>query len=81
MAELTFKTNINCGGCLAKVTPALDAETKISDWKVNLTDDDRTLTVISSDITPEEVIKVVSSVGFEVEFMKPINPTPNQLVS
>lgn len=70
MVELTFKTNINCGGCLAKVTPALDAETKISNWKVDLTSDDRILTVIAEEIRPEEVIQAVSSVGFQVELKK-----------
>lgn len=73
MAELTFKTNINCGGCLAKVTPALDAETKISDWKVDLTSDDRILTVIAEEIAPEEIIQAVSSVGFQAEPTKNIN--------
>ena len=29
MEKLKFKTNINCGGCVAKVTPFLNAETSI----------------------------------------------------
>lgn len=64
MKTQKFKTNINCGNCLAKVTPMLNAETKIKSWNVDLESDDRILTVESEDITPEEVFKTVIKAGF-----------------
>ncbi|TFV97428.1 copper chaperone [Algoriphagus kandeliae] len=64
MKTLKFKTNINCGNCLAKVEPKLNAESKIQSWEVDLKSDDRILTVESEDITEEEVFKTVLKAGF-----------------
>ena len=33
--ELKFKTNINCGGCVAQATPFLDEACGIGNWEVN----------------------------------------------
>ena len=60
-----FKTNINCSGCEAKVTPFLN-ETK-SDWKVDTTNKDKVLTVKSEGITKQEVINAVQKAGFKIE--------------
>jgi copper chaperone CopZ len=57
MNTLKFKTNINCSGCLSKVTPFLNEEKNIKKWDVNLESDDRILTVETSDLTEEEVQK------------------------
>ena len=35
---LKFKTSINCGGCIAKVTPYLDSVKGITKWEVDRTD-------------------------------------------
>ena len=35
MNTLKFKTNINCAGCLAKVSPFLNAEQSIEKWEVD----------------------------------------------
>ena len=64
MKTQKFKTNIACGNCLAKVTPMLDAESKINSWSVDLQSDDRILTVESDDITADEVFKTVLKAGF-----------------
>jgi copper chaperone len=60
-----FKTNINCSGCEAKVTPFLD-ETK-SVWKVDTTNKDKVLTVKSDNITKQQVIEAVEKAGFKIE--------------
>ncbi|WP_020534863.1 heavy-metal-associated domain-containing protein [Lewinella cohaerens] len=67
MKELKFKTNINCSGCLSKVTPILEAKEGIAVWQVDLQDDDRTLTVKTSDLTEEEVQAAVAEAGFRAE--------------
>lgn len=64
MKTLTFKTNINCGNCLAKVTPQLNAQSGIQSWSVDLEDPDRTLTVETTDLEPEDVKKAVLKAGF-----------------
>ncbi|MGO3267986.1 MAG: heavy-metal-associated domain-containing protein, partial [Sphingobacteriaceae bacterium] len=38
--KLEFKTNINCGGCVSKVKPALDSAEGIADWKVDIDNQD-----------------------------------------
>ncbi|WP_192349718.1 heavy-metal-associated domain-containing protein [Algoriphagus sp. Y33] len=64
MKTQKFKTNINCGNCLAKVTPILNAEPKINSWSVDLQSEDRILSVESEDITSDEVFKTVLKAGF-----------------
>ena len=54
MKTQKFKTNINCGNCLAKVTS----------WSVDLQSEDRILSVESEDITSDEVFKTVLKAGF-----------------
>jgi len=68
--NLQFKTNINCGGCVAKVTPFLNEAEGISNWEVDTTNKDKILSVNSSGITKDDVIRKVQEAGFKIE---PIN--------
>ena len=65
--ELKFKTNINCGGCKAKVSPFLNEEKEISNWEVDLDNPDKILTVKSDTVSPEKVIEAVEKAGFKAE--------------
>ena len=67
MNTLKFKTNINCGGCLSKVTPFLNEEKEIEKWDVNLKSENRVLTVETSKLNAEEVKKTVQKAGFNAE--------------
>ncbi|RZJ35444.1 MAG: copper chaperone [Flavobacterium sp.] len=62
-----FRTNINCGGCISKVTPFLDAAKGISDWKVDTDNKDKILSVTSEGITQKEIIATVEKAGFKIE--------------
>lgn len=64
MKTQKFKTNINCGNCLAKVTPILNAEPRVHSWGVDLESEDRILTVESDDMSAEDVFKTVIKAGF-----------------
>ncbi len=64
---LKFKTNINCGGCVAKVTPFLNDADGICHWEVDTTNRDKILSVHSEGITKEEVIHKVQEAGFKIE--------------
>ena len=67
MTTMKFKTNINCGGCLRGVTPALDGNEAIKNWHVDLQSSDRTLTVETEALTADEVKEVVAGAGYEAE--------------
>ena len=67
METLQFKTNINCSGCVAKVTPHLNKETDIKNWKVDTTNPQKVLTVETEGISAKEIIRVVNKAGFKIE--------------
>lgn len=64
---LKFKTNINCGGCVAKVTPFLNEAEGVCHWDVDTVNKDKILSVHSEGITEEEVIQKVQDAGFIIE--------------
>lgn len=62
-----FKTNINCSGCEAKVTPFLDDAEGICHWEVDTNDKDKVLTIKTDDLTEEQVIAIVNKAGFKAD--------------
>lgn len=67
--DLRFKTNINCGGCVASVKPHLDNADGICHWDVDTTNKDKVLTVKSTGITEEQVIETIQKAGFKIEHL------------
>jgi copper chaperone len=67
MESLKFKTNINCGGCVAKVTPALDDAEGVCHWDVDTNSKDKILTVQTEGIMAEKVMETVKNAGFNIE--------------
>ncbi len=67
METLQFKTNINCGGCVAKVTPFLNQLEEVENWKVDTANPDKILTVVGEVLTCELVETTVKQAGFEIE--------------
>lgn len=68
---LKFKTNINCGGCVAKVTPFLDNMEDVCHWEVDTSGKDKILSVHSENDSEIEVIQKVKEAGFDIELIKP----------
>ncbi len=64
MKKLQFKTNIQCGNCLSKVSPKLNEQPGIQSWQVDLKDPDRTLTVDTDVLNAEDIQKAVLKAGF-----------------
>lgn len=62
-----FKTNINCGGCIASVTPHLNGNKNINDWKVDTSSPDKVLTVSSESLAQEELKAIIAKAGFNAE--------------
>lgn len=67
--NLQFKTNINCSGCIAKVTPFLNDAEGIQHWEVDTNNKDKILSVESDGITEAEVMKKVQEAGFKIELL------------
>lgn len=65
MEKLKFKTNINCGGCIAKFTPHIENAEGVQAWAVDTTTPDKVLT-IEGDITESEAVELVKKAGFVV---------------
>ncbi len=70
MENLKFKTNINCTGCLSKVSPLLNQVKGIKEWDVDLNNSQKILTVKSNSIKEEDIVNMVKKVGFEIERAK-----------
>jgi len=66
MKTHTFKTNIKCTGCVAKVTPFLNEAIGDKNWQVDYNNPQKILSV-ETDIQPDEIIKVVERAGFKAE--------------
>lgn len=65
--ELKFKTNLQCGNCVARVKPFLEKVQGIESWNVDTDNPDKILTVQSSGATTEQIIDAVENVGFDIE--------------
>ena len=66
METLTFKTNINCGGCVKAVTPQLNQVDSIASWQVDTENPDKILEVKSKTGDQQSVIEAVEKAGFEI---------------
>lgn len=62
-----FKTNINCGACVASVTPHLNNVAGIRDWDVDINTKDKVLTVKGEEITRDQVLDLIKKAGFKAE--------------
>jgi len=67
MKEYQFKTNINCGGCVAKVTPSLNENPDIKEWNVDTASPAKVLTVQTETLGKEDVKAIVEKAGFKAE--------------
>ena len=67
MNILKFKTNINCGGCIARVTPFLNKQEGIDSWEVDTDNEDKILTVQSTGASSEDISATLMKIGFKAE--------------
>lgn len=68
METLTFKTNIKCSGCIAAVTPHLNAIPEITHWEVNTESPDKILTVEAKEMSDAPaVIETLAKAGYKAE--------------
>jgi copper chaperone len=67
--KLVFKTNINCGNCIKKVSPFLNEIEGIS-WEVDIVTVDKLLFVEGEYPDSNQIIEAVEEAGFEIELLE-----------
>jgi copper chaperone len=65
--ERKFKTNINCSGCIAKVTPYLNETEGIKQWSVDTNNPNKILSIEMDSLSEDEIKNVVTKAGFKIE--------------
>jgi copper chaperone len=63
----TFKTNINCAGCVAAITPTLNAELGSENWLVDTAVSEKVLTIKTNSKTESELMNIVEKAGYKIE--------------
>jgi copper chaperone len=66
MEKSRYKTNIKCTGCVAAVTPFLNAAVGESNWEVDLTDPSKVLSV-NTGTEADKVIRAMEKAGYKAE--------------
>jgi copper chaperone len=67
MATYKFKTSMKCNGCIQTITPSLNNTKGIEHWEVDLSSDDKILTIESFNLTEAELIEVINKAGYKAE--------------
>jgi copper chaperone CopZ len=67
MKTIEVKTNINCGSCVAKVTPTLNEVIGENNWKVDIANPKKVLTVTTEKLNEADVMKAVEKAGYRAE--------------
>lgn len=62
---MKFKTNIKCSACVEKVTPYLNKSVGEDNWKVDITDPNKVLTV--EDGKETDVKEALEKAGYKAE--------------
>ena len=68
--KLQFHTNINCGMCVEKVQPSLDAHPAISSWEVDTSHPKKILTVHTDSLDKNELIEIIEATGYHATYKK-----------
>jgi copper chaperone len=72
MSTYVFRTNIQCGGCIEKLTPYLDANNAIKHWKVDTAHPQKILTVETDHLSSEIIEEIVRNAGYRAENLSKI---------
>jgi len=70
METLNFKTNVNCGGCIATVTPYLNQVKGIGKWSVDTSNPMKVLTLEATELNPEVIIETLKEAGYKADLIR-----------
>lgn len=66
MVKATYKTNLNCGSCVAAVSPFLDQDESVKRWSVDTDSADKLLTVEAEELNEQSLDQHLRSAGFKL---------------
>lgn len=66
---MEFTTNIMCSSCIAKVTPVLNEVIGENNWKVDILNPKKTLSIISENASESQVISALQKIGYKAELI------------
>lgn len=69
MKKLQFKTNVSCGGCIAKITPHLNQVNGIINWNVDTLNPMKILTIESENDNADDIIKAINEAGYKADLI------------
>ena len=69
MTTKKFKTNIQCSGCVAKVTPILNTLVGSDSWSVDTANSDKVLTIDNDSVTEESIMEQIQKAGYRIEII------------
>lgn len=67
MKKITYKSNINCSSCVAKVTPVLNEIKEINFWEIDTNSPEKLLTIEAQDEITDLVKSALRKVGFKID--------------
>ena len=68
-SETQFKTNIQCGSCIATVTPFLDKTVGAQHWQVDTASPNKVLTIQADGVSAEQIQQAVQQAGYKAELL------------
>ena len=68
MKTARFKTNVKCGGCVARIGEALNKIVPAESWSIDLSTPERILTG-TSDLSDGEIVRTVEQAGYKAEVL------------
>jgi copper chaperone CopZ len=66
MNTITLPTTLHCAGCISAIKPVFNSAKKVKDWKVDLTQPVKTITVTGEGITDADVTGLLQQAGYDV---------------
>jgi len=67
MNQLSFQTDLHCGGCVRKIEKGINQLTGIDRWEVDLQHEHRLLRIWGQEIDAQAVQTVLENCGFEAK--------------
>lgn len=64
---ILFKTSMKCAGCVAAVTPGLDALPEVKSWKADVSGAEKTLSIEAEEAAIPKVLAALDKAGFKAE--------------
>lgn len=58
---------MKCSGCVAAVTPGLNAIKEVRSWKADVSGEEKTLTIDAEETTIPQVLAALEKAGFKAE--------------